>query len=254
MAFEKRIWVDVPDPNNLPEVPQEAIDIGQNYIPTMDAQELNRLENGIKNNETEVKKTSDNITSLITKINSMPFMVVRDESGVVLEDYVTTDVGISNSFTYSSGSTIVEVDVEKGESVFDGYHLNLTGEQASIRITLTITTSRSSGGSSGNWYLSMDASIVDENNNLNISIPRQIVDMTGGWNGARKTELHIDIPIDTIGYLYRENPSLSVKVVYGIYHPASPHGASINNLSVVNNFTTIQHNVSKRYQILANEP
>ena len=45
MAFEKRIWVDVPDPNNPPA---GAI--------TLDATELNRIEGGIDDNDKEIKK------------------------------------------------------------------------------------------------------------------------------------------------------------------------------------------------------
>ena len=44
MAYTKKIWVDVSDPSNLPSIPE-----GQDSLPRLDADNMNRLENGISN-------------------------------------------------------------------------------------------------------------------------------------------------------------------------------------------------------------
>lgn len=44
MAFTKKKWVNVPDPSNLPDVPE-----GQDALARFDAENMNRIENGIEN-------------------------------------------------------------------------------------------------------------------------------------------------------------------------------------------------------------
>lgn len=44
MSFEKKVWVNVPDPNNPPEIPE-----GQDALARFDADNMNRIEDGIAN-------------------------------------------------------------------------------------------------------------------------------------------------------------------------------------------------------------
>ena len=50
MAFVKKIWVNVPDPTNMPEIPE-----GQESILALDADNLNRIEEGIAESVQEAK-------------------------------------------------------------------------------------------------------------------------------------------------------------------------------------------------------
>lgn len=49
MAFEKKIWVNVPDPSNPPSVPE-----GQDALARFDADNMNRIEEGIKDAVTHI--------------------------------------------------------------------------------------------------------------------------------------------------------------------------------------------------------
>ena len=95
MAFEKKIWLNVPDPSNPPEPPE-----GQDSLAVFDADNMNRIEDGIE--------------SAHNKIDEMPDVVPIEKGGTgatTAEEALKNLGGISISdfakyfkFYYSSGS------------------------------------------------------------------------------------------------------------------------------------------------------
>lgn len=49
MDFKKKTWLNIPDPNNLPEIPE-----GQDSLAVFDADNMNRIEDGIENNTNQL--------------------------------------------------------------------------------------------------------------------------------------------------------------------------------------------------------
>lgn len=51
MAFKKKIWVNVPDISNLPSIPD-----GQDSLARFDAENMNRIEDGIEENMSSIEE------------------------------------------------------------------------------------------------------------------------------------------------------------------------------------------------------
>ena len=74
MDFVKKEWVNVPDPSQLTE---EEL----NQLPRFDADNMNRIEDGIDNAHKKNTILISDINDLIEKLNHLPFMSIKDESG-----------------------------------------------------------------------------------------------------------------------------------------------------------------------------
>lgn len=72
MAFEQKIWLNVPDKSNPPDIPE-----GQDALARFDADNMNRIENGIKENAESSRKVNQylipwNLDENVGLINSSP--------------------------------------------------------------------------------------------------------------------------------------------------------------------------------------
>lgn len=72
MAYTKKIWVDVPDPSNLPDIPE-----GQDSLARFDAKNMNRIEEGIENS---VKKTGDIIEGDLQIYTNSPSLILNNKN------------------------------------------------------------------------------------------------------------------------------------------------------------------------------
>lgn len=118
MEYTRYEWLDVPDENNLPEVPD-----GQPSLAKFDAFNMNRIETGIeqsfKKSEDSTKQTLKTIEDLIYYLNNeSPLTLHREDDGSLIHEIIF--IFDSDLYVYKpsfSSNVSCEVDIQKERAV-----------------------------------------------------------------------------------------------------------------------------------------
>ena len=109
MAFEKRIWVNVPDPTKLPPVPE-----GQDALARFDAENMNRIEDGILESALHASNTNNPHGVTPKQINAI---ALGDDIVVGSDGKYTVDGGLRLGISYANPKEpFVGVGTERGSN------------------------------------------------------------------------------------------------------------------------------------------
>lgn len=136
MAYTKKIWVDVPDPSNLPSIPE-----GQDSLARFDANNMNRIEEGINESLELVAKSVPTLRRLdgndVLDINSEGLFYIYNainvptsvKSGYIRVEFAHEDFKIVYWRPYNSPAEYSNV---KADGVWSGWIETFTNQGGTI--------------------------------------------------------------------------------------------------------------------------
>lgn len=122
MSFEKKVWLNVPDENNPPPVPE-----GQDALARFDADNMNRIEEGID-------KSYADINNLISQLCTSEIFIKRDTVGNIITNNIYID-GVKS--TYETTQNILLGVGETVDMLSKDFRISLDGLQPSLTVDIS---------------------------------------------------------------------------------------------------------------------